>query len=100
MRKKIISGGWSDKAAREAAKYGKVNLVLPKVKQHTTIPDQSTWNLDPNASYVYYCDNETADGIEFPFIPETNDVPLVADMSSNIFSRPFDVTKVNDHVFD
>lgn len=87
-------GGWSSKAAKEAAKYGKVNLVLPKVSKHTGVPDQSTWNLDKNASYVHYCDNETADGVEFPFIPETNGVPIVADMSSNIFSRPFDVTKV------
>lgn len=89
-----LTGGWSSKAAKEAAKYGKVNLVLPKVSKHTTIPDQSTWNLDKNASYVHYCDNETADGVEFPFIPETNGVPIVADMSSNIFSKPFDVTKV------
>ncbi|XP_031618544.1 probable phosphoserine aminotransferase [Contarinia nasturtii] len=89
----IVTGGWSSKAAKEAAKYGKVNLVLPKVSKYTTIPGQSTWNLDPNASYVYYCDNETADGTEFPFIPETNGVPLVVDMSSNIFSRPFDITK-------
>lgn len=89
-------GGWSSKAAKEAAKYGKVNLVLPKVSKHTTVPDQTTWNLDKNASYVYYCDNETADGVEFPFIPETDGVPLVADMSSNIFSRPFDVNKVSE----
>lgn len=59
---RIITGGWSSKAAKEATKYGKVNLVLPKVSNHTTVPDQSTWNLNPNASYVYYCDNETADG--------------------------------------
>lgn len=89
----IVTGGWSSKAAKEAAKYGKVNLVLPKVSKHTTVPDQSTWKLDSNASYVYYCDNETADGVEFSFIPETNGVPLVCDMSSNIFSRSFDITK-------
>lgn len=58
----LVTGGWSSKAAKEAAKYGKVNLVFPKVSKHITIPDQSTWNLDPSASYVYYCDNETADG--------------------------------------
>lgn len=58
----LVTGGWSSKAAKEAAKYGKVNLVLPKVSKYTTIPDQSSWNLDPNASYVHYCDNETADG--------------------------------------
>ena len=58
------------------------------------IPDQSEWKLNPEASYVYYCDNETVDGVEFPFIPDTGNVPLVADMSSNILSRPFDVSKV------
>lgn len=63
MKFNELLGGWSSKAAKEAAKYGKVNLVLPKVSKHTAIPDQSTWNLDANASYVYYCDNETADGI-------------------------------------
>lgn len=89
----FVSGGWSSKAAKEAAKYGKVNLVLPKTSKHTNVADKSTWNLDPNASYVYYCDNETADGVEFPFVPETGDVPLVVDMSSNIFSRNFDITK-------
>lgn len=44
-----ITGGWSSKAAKEAAKYGKVNSVLPKVSKHTTVPDQSTWSLSPNA---------------------------------------------------
>jgi len=89
----IVSGGWSAKAAKEAAKYGKVNWVVPKASKYANVPDQSTWKLDPNASYVYYCDNETADGVEFPFIPETGDVPLVVDMSSNIFTRKFDITK-------
>lgn len=88
-------GSWSLIAAREAAKYGKINYVLPEVNKYTVIPDQSTWNLDKNASYVYYCDNETAEGIEYTFIPETNGIPLVADMSSNIFTRPFDITKVS-----
>lgn len=68
-------------------------MVLPKTSKYTEIPDPSTWKLDPNASYVYYCDNETVHGIEFDFIPETNGVPLVADMSSNILSKPFDVSK-------
>lgn len=59
-----FSGSWSAKAAKEAAKYGKVNLVLPKTSKYTEIPDKSTWNLDPEASYVYYCDNETVHGIK------------------------------------
>ncbi|PSN37290.1 putative phosphoserine aminotransferase [Blattella germanica] len=89
----IVTGSWSAKAAKEAAKYGKVNMVLPKTDSYVDIPDPSTWNLSPNASYVYYCANETVHGVEFPFIPETRGVPLVADMSSNILSRPFDVSK-------
>lgn len=88
-------GGWSSIAAKEAAKYGKINFVLPKVSKYTNIPDQSTWKLDKNASYVYYCDNETANGIEFQHIPETDGIPLVVDMSSNLFTRPFDITKVS-----
>lgn len=57
------------------------------------IPDQSTWNLNPDASYVYYCANETIHGVEFKFIPDTHGVPLVCDMSSNILSRQIDVSK-------
>jgi len=89
----FVTGTWSNKAVKEAAKYGTVNVVHPKLDKFTQIPDKSEWNLNPKASYVYYCDNETVDGVEFPFIPDTGDVPLVADMSSNILSRPFDVTK-------
>lgn len=89
----IVTGSWSAKAAKEAAKYGKVNMVLPKTAKYTDIPDPSTWNLDPNSSYVYYCANETVHGIEFHYIPETNGVPLVADMSSNILTKPLDINK-------
>ncbi|XP_054726470.1 probable phosphoserine aminotransferase [Anastrepha obliqua] len=90
----VVTGSWSAKAAKEAEQYGKVNLVVPKVKKYTTVPTQDTWKLDPNASYLYYCDNETVDGVEFDFVPVlTNDVPIVCDMSSNFLSRPVDVTK-------
>jgi phosphoserine aminotransferase len=63
----FCAGSWSAKAAKEAAKYGKVNMVLPKTDSYVDIPDQSTWNLSPNASYVYYCANETVHG-KFIFI--------------------------------
>jgi len=89
----VVTGTWSAKAIKEASKYGKVNMVVPKMESYGKVPNQLTWNLDPEASYVYYCANETVDGVEFQFIPETNGVPLVADMSSNIFSRPLDVSK-------
>lgn len=58
----MFLGTWSAKAAKEAAKYGKVNVVNAKPKKYTTVVDQSEWNLDPNASYLYYCANETVDG--------------------------------------
>ena len=91
-----VTGSWSAKAAKEAEKYGKVNRVFAKPDKFTTIPDQTTWNLNPEASYLYYCDNETVNGVEFQFVPETkNNVPLVCDMSSNFFSRKVDLTKVS-----
>lgn len=91
----IIAGSWSNSAAKEAEKYAdKIHRITPpQGNAHHSIADQSKWNLNPEASYVYYCDNETIDGVEFPFIPETNGVPLVCDMSSNFLSRPFDITK-------
>lgn len=58
------------------------------------IPDSSSWSLNPSASYVYYCCNETVHGIEFNFIPDTKGVILACDMSSNFLSRPVDVSKV------
>ncbi|XP_030369756.1 probable phosphoserine aminotransferase [Scaptodrosophila lebanonensis] len=90
----VITGSWSSKAAKEAAQYGKVNAVLPKVSKYVEVPRQSTWQTDPKASYIYYCDNETVEGVEFDFVPvPPTGVPLVCDMSSNFLSRPIDVTK-------
>lgn len=90
----MVTGSWSSKAAKEASKYGAVNLVFPKLEKYTTIPEKSTWKLDPEAAYVYYCANETVEGVEFQYVPEVpQGVPLVCDMSSNFFSRPVDVSK-------
>jgi len=90
----VVTGGWSEKAAQEAQSHMKVNLVLPKTKSYTGAPDQSTWKLTPNASYLYYCDNETVHGVEFGFVPNCPaNVPLVCDMSSNILTRKVDVSK-------
>lgn len=63
------------------------------------IPEPNTWTLNPAASYVYYCCNETVHGVEYNFIPETNGVVLVCDMSSNFLSRPVDVSKVRCRMF-
>ncbi|KAJ8285417.1 hypothetical protein GJAV_G00026570 [Gymnothorax javanicus] len=89
----LVTGTWSAKAAKEAEKYGRVNIIRPKLESYTTIPDPSTWTLNPSASYVYYCCNETVHGVEFNFVPDTKGVVLVSDMSSNFLSRPVDVSK-------
>ncbi|XP_058491133.1 phosphoserine aminotransferase [Solea solea] len=89
----LVTGTWSAKAAKEAEKYGKVNIVHPKLDSYTKIPDPSSWTLNPSASYVYYCCNETVHGVEYNFTPETSGVVLVSDMSSNFLSRPVDVSK-------
>ncbi|KAF6739281.1 Phosphoserine aminotransferase [Oryzias melastigma] len=81
-------------AAKEAEKYGKVRVVHPKMDSYTKIPEPSSWTLNPSASYVYYCCNETVHGVEYNFTPETNGAVLVSDMSSNFLSRPVDVSKV------
>jgi phosphoserine aminotransferase len=90
----IHTGEWSKKAIGEAKKFGKVNLAgTSEASKFTTVPSQAELKLDPNAAYVHYTPNETIGGVEFPYLPETGSVPLVADMSSNILSRPIDVTK-------
>ncbi|KAK9371226.1 pyridoxal phosphate-dependent transferase [Lipomyces kononenkoae] len=99
----LITGSWSQKAAEEAIRLGvDVNMAVDarkwssNGKSYGTIPDPSTWTLGnaEETAYVYYCDNETVSGVEFPYIPEVPEgVELVADMSSNILSREFDVTK-------
>jgi len=88
----LVTGTWSGKAAKEAERYGKINIAMKPTK-FNTIPDKSEWKLNPNAAYVYCCDNETIEGVEYPEPPETNGVPLIADMSSNMFSKKFDITK-------
>ncbi|OBS82813.1 hypothetical protein A6R68_23193 [Neotoma lepida] len=89
----VVTGTWSAKAAEEAKKFGTVNVVHPKLGSYTKIPDPSTWNLNPDASYVYFCANETVHGVEFDFIPDVKGAVLVCDMSSNFLSRPVDVSK-------
>ncbi|WP_373054322.1 3-phosphoserine/phosphohydroxythreonine transaminase [Thioalkalivibrio sp.] len=90
----VDTGAWSGKAIKEAQKYGPVNIVASsQASGYDSIPDRATWNLDPNAAFVHYTPNETIGGVEFPDIPDVGDVPLVADMSSTILSRPIDVSK-------
>jgi len=90
----INTGQWSKKAIAEAKHYCNVNVVATsEASNFTTIPPQSEWKLNPDAAYVHYTPNETIGGVEFHYIPEVGNVPLVADMSSTILSRPIDVSK-------
>lgn len=90
----IDTGIWSKKAIEEAGRYGRVNVAASaKAYDYFTIPGQNEWKLSADAAYVHYTPNETIGGLEFGWIPETGDVPLVADMSSTILSRPLDVSR-------
>jgi len=90
----IHTGEWSKKSIAEARKYAKVNVAASgEAGRFTSIPARETWQLDPNAAYVHICANETIGGVEYHFTPDTGAVPLVADMSSNILSRPVEVAK-------
>lgn len=90
----VNTGEWAKKAIKEARQYGQVNVVASSEdRQFTYAPAQGTWQLDKNAAYVHYTANETIGGVEFHWTPESGDVPLVCDMSSNILSRPVDVSK-------
>jgi phosphoserine aminotransferase len=90
----VNTGEWSKKAIGEAKKFGAVNVAADnKDRNCTYVPAFDTWSRDPNAAYLHYTPNETIGGVEFGWVPETGDVPLVADMSSNILSRQIDVSK-------
>ena len=90
----LNTGEWSKKAIKEAGKYGNVNVVASSEDRNFSYaPPQDLWKVDPNAAYLHYTPNETIGGVEIFWTPETGDVPLVADMSSNILSRPIDVSK-------
>jgi phosphoserine aminotransferase len=90
----VNTGEWSKKAIREAAAFCKVNVAASSEDAgFTYVPDQSRWRLDPHAAYVHVCTNETIGGVEYHWVPDTGEVPLVADMSSHILSRPIDVAR-------
>ena len=90
----LNTGEWSKKAIGEAKKFATVNVVATGAdKNFSYIPAFDTWKLDANAAYLHYTPNETIGGVEFNWVPDSGAVPLVADMSSCILSRPIDVTK-------
>lgn len=89
-----VTGNFAKLAAQEAEKYGAVRVAADSGdKNHTYIPAQEALDLDPKARYFYYCANNTIYGTEWQYVPETGNVPIVCDMSSDILSRPVDVSK-------
>jgi phosphoserine aminotransferase len=89
----VNTGAWSKKAIGEAKQYAKVNVAADAGEPYTAIPAFSSWKRTADAAYLHYTPNETIGGVEFHFVPDAGDVPLVADMSSTILSRPIDVAK-------
>jgi phosphoserine aminotransferase len=89
------TGSWSKKAIAEAKRYCDVNIVADTEidGKFTTVPEEGSVTFNPDAAYVHYTPNETIEGVEFPYVPDTGDVPLVADMSSTILSRAIDVSR-------
>jgi len=90
----VITGSWGKKAAKEAQKFGTADIAANMADGgFTRVPNQDELQLNPRAAYVHITSNETIEGVEFKTEPEVGAVPLVADMSSNILSRPVPVDK-------
>ncbi|WJG11159.1 3-phosphoserine/phosphohydroxythreonine transaminase [Aliiglaciecola sp. LCG003] len=91
----LVTGSWSKGAVEEASHYltadvvGQTQIIDGKIG----VQSQQQWQLNQQAAYFHYCPNETVEGIEIPWVPETNGVPIVADMSSNILSKKIDVSQ-------
>jgi phosphoserine aminotransferase len=90
----VVTGAWSQKAVKEAKRVGGVKIAAStEAENFTRVPKQSELTLDSRAAYLHYTTNNTIFGTEFHYVPDGGDVPLVADASSDIFSRPIDVSK-------
>jgi phosphoserine aminotransferase len=92
----VHTGEWSKKAIAAVRALGRAEVNLSATAEDRSfsyVPAQETWSLDPGAAYVHYTANETIGGVEYPFVPDVGEVPLVADMSSNIMSRPVDIAR-------
>ncbi|MCL7421969.1 MAG: 3-phosphoserine/phosphohydroxythreonine transaminase [Methylobacter sp.] len=90
----VNTGAWSEKAIQDAKNYCEVIVsASSEASKFTNIPDPSDWALDEQAAYLHYTANETIHGVEFSDIPDSGGLPLVSDMSSNILSRKFNLSR-------
>jgi phosphoserine aminotransferase len=88
----VVTGEWSKKAAKEARAYCDVHVAASAEDRGCTYAPRQ-WNVRADAAYVHYCSNETIGGVEFHWVPDTGAVPLVADASSHLLSRPLEVSR-------
>ena len=94
-----VTGGWSKRSVDDARAFGTINIVAStEAEGYKHVPDYASWQLNKDAAYLHICTNETMSGVEFEgdkdlVLPETNGVPIVADMSSHILSRSIDVSR-------
>ncbi len=89
----LNTGHWSQRGISEAARYCSVHVAGDAGGNYTRVPAQKELRFNGRAAYVHYTPNETISGVEFGYVPDSSGVPLIADMSSSILSRPVDVTK-------
>jgi phosphoserine aminotransferase len=91
----VVTGAWSKRSVEDARAFGQIDIAASSERGgFTNVPAFDSWQLNKNAAYVHICTNETINGVEFDGLPNTGDVPIVADMSSHILSRPIDVSKL------
>ena len=90
----VVTGSWSKRSVEDARAFGQIDIAASnEAELFMHVPAFASWKLNKDAAYVHICTNETINGIEFDGLPNTGDVPIVADMSSHILSRPIDVAK-------
>ncbi|TAL63523.1 MAG: aminotransferase class V-fold PLP-dependent enzyme, partial [Legionella sp.] len=90
----LLTGIWSKMAYLEAKNLKNVYAMADsEADSFRHIPEINTWKVQDNTTYLYYCPNETVNGIRFPFIPQVNELPLIADMTSCLLTEPIDVSQ-------
>lgn len=90
----VVTGAWSQRSVQDARAYGHINVIASsELSGFKSVPDYASWQHHKNAAYCHICTNETIHGVEFEGLPNTGDVPIVADMSSHILSREIDVSQ-------
>jgi phosphoserine aminotransferase len=90
----VVTGAWGEKAVAEARRCGDINVIHDgKPGGYRTVPDQTHLRFSPNAGYIHYTSNETIDGVEFKYDLDGGGVPVICDASSNILSKPIDISR-------